>query len=723
MIRVNTRHVLCSIAAVLLATGCRGGRPKEPLTQTTPYYTGQPGAAGARAPFRFSPRPHPARRHPPPPPPPPLHTLPRLVDGSSACFTPEAAEIAQPSSWARSAPSGAVGGAASRSAPDRAASGGGTGMGGAAKASAASAPKPTTPSPGAAPGDFRAPPTSAPPAPAGAPESGIAFSADAEEPSPAVASTQPSMDRAPARDRASKRERRAEKKRAKAAAAAPSAPLEAPAKEMAADDDAPLVATQDPYGDPGGYYAWGQSLYLSNDDTMSLSSAQRVLYAIDRFLPLPAEHIRPHELLNYFSFDRAEVQETDDFGVLAGFEPKPGEPGLFTLALAVSGRPMDTATRRNAQLSLVVDRSGSMAEEGRMDYLRRGLLQLTDQLKTGDIVHVTIFDHRVCVPIQNFVVGRDDMGVLRRTIERLRPEGSTDLHAGLTRGYELADRAYQPTYTNRVVMITDALANTGETDERLIATIGKYYDARKIRLSGVGVGREFNDALLDRLTERGRGAYVFLGSEAEVDAVFGSRFVSLIETTAEDVHFRLHLPPSLRMNVFYGEESSVHKEDVQAIHYFANTSQLFLQDLMARGGPELAQDQIMLTIEYEDPETGQAQEEEYAFTLGELRAGQRNVEKGRLLMRFIDGLAWMAGHAPPGGYGYGSVGPGSIDHPEAYAECARGRDELGAMARSIDDDPEVRRVLGLWERYCSRYEAARNPVRRSPPPDAWPGAR
>ncbi|HOU91342.1 MAG TPA: hypothetical protein PLU22_09875, partial [Polyangiaceae bacterium] len=120
MIRVNTRHVLCSIAAVLLATGCRGGRPKEPLTQTTPYYTGQPGAAGARAPFRFSPRPHPARRHPLPPPPPALHTLPRLVDGSSACFTPEAAEIAQPSSWARSAPSGAVGGAAPRSAPARA---------------------------------------------------------------------------------------------------------------------------------------------------------------------------------------------------------------------------------------------------------------------------------------------------------------------------------------------------------------------------------------------------------------------------------------------------------------------------------------------------------------------------------------------------------------------------------------------------------------------------
>src|SRR5690606_37286877 len=125
---------------------------------------------------------------------------------------------------------------------------------------------------------------------------------------------------------------------------------------------------------------------------------------------------------------------------------------------------------------------------------------------------------------------------------------STNLHDGLVRGYEVANQAYQPTYTNRVVLITDALTNTGVTDQSLISVVGKHYDARRIRLSGVGVGSEFNDALLDELTERGRGAYVFLGSEAEVDAVFGSRFTSLIETIANDVHFKLSLPPSLAMN-------------------------------------------------------------------------------------------------------------------------------------------------------------------------------
>ena len=76
----------------------------------------------------------------------------------------------------------------------------------------------------------------------------------------------------------------------------------------------------------------------------------------------------------------------------------------------------------------------------------------------------------------------------------------------------------------------------------------------------------------------------------------------VLETTALDVHFLLHLPESLRMNVFYGEESSTVKEDVQAIHYFANTSQLFLSDLMARGGALRPQDDVMLRVEYEERE-------------------------------------------------------------------------------------------------------------------------
>lgn len=448
---------------------------------------------------------------------------------------------------------------------------------------------------------------------------------------------------------------------------------------------------------------WGAAIYLSNDDTMSLSSAQRVIWAIDHFAPIPREHVRPHELLNYFSFATDPVAHDRDFSIRANIAPSEEDPDTMVLGLAVQGRPISREDRRNANLSFVVDRSGSMAAEGRMDYLKQGLERSLSELKTGDIVNLVLFDTTTCHLAQNFVVGRDDMGRLRSLIHRIEPRGSTNLHDGLTRGYSAADRSYQPAYENRVVLVTDALANTGVTNEQLISLVGKHYDDRRIRLSGVGVGREFNDSLLDQLTERGKGAYVFLGSPDEVDAVFGDRFTSLIVTIANDVHFRLHLPPSLAMRTFYGEEASTVKERVQAIHYFAGTSQMFLSDLAAKDGAVPVTDDIMVSVEYDDAETGQKRVEQFVWNIGDIAGHAPNLDKAMLVTRFARELGHLAERPVPNGY---SAHPRGWQDDDAYRRCATTRVELDGLAAGIHHDPEARRVKGLWDAFCSRYGTA-----------------
>lgn len=736
------------VATPLMVGGCKTGSNVTPIGGTV-----EPGGGGGgqgallvdgtgnyeAPPHTFSPRPHPAHARMDPPAP-NLAALPKLVNRIDRCYGGDKPKVAQPGPLQPRKPSGTPtstgkykkvpynqGAGSSGSGP----LGGTVATGSTPMPPATPAPKPTTtptPTRVATKGDAADPNTSSRATrdytstvsgAGGAPSADMAPPASAPPEPP-----RPPQDKSWKEKRAERKAEKDAKRRPEAASA--SAPM--PVAEKAAEEEAPVqVATDDAsmarLDDPREQYKdWGQAIYLSNDDTMSLSSAQRVIFAIDKFLPLSLDEIRPHELLNYFSFETAPVPPQDDFSVLADIAPDPKQEGIYNLALAVKGRPMDLQARRNTNLTFVVDRSGSMSDEGRMDYLKRGLHKMMGQLKTGDLVNLVLFDHEECTPIENFVVGRDKPEILSKAIDKLKPRGSTDVHLGLSKGYELTDRSYQPTYNNRVVLVTDALANSGDTSPQSMAMISKFYDTRKIRLSGVGVGREFNDALLDKLTEKGRGAYVFLGSEAEVDAVFGPRFISLLETTAMDVHFQLHLPPSLRMNVFYGEESSVVKEDVQSIHYFANTSQLFLSDLMARGGKLRPQDQIMLTIEYEDPETGTEMIEEKAFTLGEvLQEDAFNVRKGRLLIGWADRLAMLAQRPTP--YTRGAVA-GSWEDPDGWQACDQGRTDLNAMAQGLSD-PEATRVLSLWDKYCSRYERPRNPVRReigAQPGDAWPGA-
>jgi len=99
-----------------------------------------------------------------------------------------------------------------------------------------------------------------------------------------------------------------------------------------------------------------------------------------------------------------------------------------------------------------------MADEGRMDYTKRGLTKMADQLEKGDRVVIVLFDDKVCTPLENYVVGRDDPKLLQKVIDRMQPEGGTDMDLGLREGYAVASRKSDTHRRNRRVMAITVLS-------------------------------------------------------------------------------------------------------------------------------------------------------------------------------------------------------------------------------------------------------------------------
>lgn len=419
---------------------------------------------------------------------------------------------------------------------------------------------------------------------------------------------------------------------------------------------------------------WGATIWLSNDDSMSLASAQRALYALKRGVALKASEIRPHELLNYFSFATQAPAPGELFGV-RGDAVQTGE--TFTLALAVQGA---NPPRQPLDLTLLVDRSCSMRAEDRMGYTQKGLTLLSDNLEKGDRLDLVLFDSGVCAPVENFVVGRDDTKVLLDAIRKIKPTSSTNLDAGLNKAWKLQASREDVTGRNRrVVLITDANLNAGNVDEDLVSEVGKRYDEDGIRLSGIGVGRKFNDTMLDKLTEKGKGAYVYLGSDAVVERVFGPGFDSLTRTIAHDVRFALDLPDTLALERFYGEEASTDPTEVQPINYYADTSQLFLQDLKIKPGGTNPRDLVALEMHWKDTQTGEDRLQRWESSVGALLdSDKRNVHKAQALMSWTDALLAKA----MGG------------------ECGDSVDSYKQRADKISDDAEINYVSGLLAKHC-----------------------
>src|SRR5690606_14876854 len=141
---------------------------------------------------------------------------------------------------------------------------------------------------------------------------------------------------------------------------------------------------------------------------------------------------------------------------------------------------------------------------------------------------------------------------------KLDANGGTDLYGGLSSGYELAGRTWNPQAINRLVLISDGGANVGITDIELISQNAVRGGDDGVYLVGVGVGDagSYHDRLMDDVTDAGKGASVFIGSEQDAAQMFGERFLETMGVAARDVRVELTLPPGFEIVSFSGEEYS-----------------------------------------------------------------------------------------------------------------------------------------------------------------------
>ncbi|MEU9928709.1 von Willebrand factor type A domain-containing protein [Streptomyces anulatus] len=282
------------------------------------------------------------------------------------------------------------------------------------------------------------------------------------------------------------------------------------------------------------------STFALDVDTASYGYARRTLG--DGMLPSP-EDVRPEEFVNSFR-QGYERPKGPGFSVnVDGARIGSGKGGgggtgasdwsLLRVGLATEAAP-STAERPPAALTFVVDISGSMAETGRLDLVRKSLNILTDELRDDDSISLVTFsdEAETRLPMTRLKGNRNR---IKDAVEEMQPAQSTNVEAGITLGYEESVEGHRKGATNRVVLLSDALANTGDTDADGI--LEKIDSARReygITLFGVGVGSEYGDAFMEQLTNKGDGNTTYVGDEEQARKVFVDQLPAHLEIRARD---------------------------------------------------------------------------------------------------------------------------------------------------------------------------------------------
>lgn len=205
---------------------------------------------------------------------------------------------------------------------------------------------------------------------------------------------------------------------------------------------------------------------------------------------------------------------------------------------------------RPLNLALVIDKSGSMAESDKMSRVKESLRTLVGKLRPDDIVSIVVFDTEaeVLFPASRIGEGYE----LRRAIDCIEPDGSTNLHNGLMLGYREALKNFRKDSTNRVILLTDGIANVGTIDPNKIAAESSEFNGQGLDLSTIGVGLNLNNDLLRTLAKSGRGLYHFVSDYQDIEKVFVNEVQSLISQVAKKVEVSVDYDPNLQVEKIYG---------------------------------------------------------------------------------------------------------------------------------------------------------------------------
>ncbi|MCT2591012.1 von Willebrand factor type A domain-containing protein [Streptomyces sp. N2-109] len=286
------------------------------------------------------------------------------------------------------------------------------------------------------------------------------------------------------------------------------------------------------------------STFALDVDTASYSYARRTIN--DGRMPA-ADTVRPEEFVN--SFRQGYPQpEGDGFTVTAdGARTGSGQWSLLRVGLATKEEPPDAAERRApAALTFVIDISGSMDEPGRLDLVKSSLRKAVGKLRAKDSVSlVTFSDEATTVLPMTRLDGDGPRDDVRDAVDGLEPADSTNLAAGMRKGYEEAVEGKRKGATNRVVLLSDALANTGDTSaETILDQIATHRAEHGITLFGVGVGSDYGDSLMERLTNKGDGHTTYVSTEKEAQKVFVDELPRNIDLRARDAKAQVAFDPS-----------------------------------------------------------------------------------------------------------------------------------------------------------------------------------
>ena len=199
------------------------------------------------------------------------------------------------------------------------------------------------------------------------------------------------------------------------------------------------------------------------------------------------------------------------------------------------------AVQAPLNVALVLDTSTSM-DGPRLDTVKSTAIKLVEQLQSHDVLSIVSFSDRaeVIVPATR---GLNATKVAAR-ISTLSAGGGTEMFQGLEAGFNEVSRNSSPSFINRIILLTD-----GRTygDEQKCMFLATHAGSKGIKITGVGIGSEWNDEFLDQLASQTGGQSTFAQEIDDISDILETQISGAQQTFANRVTLDFETPDNVEL--------------------------------------------------------------------------------------------------------------------------------------------------------------------------------